>query len=370
MDSTKQNPQRYNDAIVGAPVLLFLGAGASFDLGKPLMGAFLDGVQGSLGGEVADLVSCIRRERGSDLEAVLEDLQELTRLSYVTSFATRTIDQQATAARISSQFMPGEERQFPVDDSPVFKPVDFNRLIVLAALMKLREAIIVQYATVDESRVHVLCEPLLSKVFAGTENKLLPIFTTNYEPAIEHFCEHDRQARMHLINGFDLRGSGSQTRVWRRSVFDSSQPAPSKRNVALFKMHGSADWNRDKMSNEIRLGLPIYLENDRFENTVIYLATRKVAFQEPYSTAYDYFQRCCEKAFLCITIGYSFRDYDALTRPGPCFYQLRRASEPQHAYGYAPLYPAYKCLQQEDREPSDSVTEFRRLPKHLNSLLF
>jgi len=49
---------------------------------------------------VADLVLCIRRARGSDLEAVLEDLQELARFSYFTS-TTETVDEHSTAARIS-----------------------------------------------------------------------------------------------------------------------------------------------------------------------------------------------------------------------------------------------------------------------------
>jgi hypothetical protein len=67
----------YNQQLVRAPVILFLRAGASADLGKPLMAEFLDRAQGSLQGAVSDLVACIRRDRGADLEVIFEDLQEL-----------------------------------------------------------------------------------------------------------------------------------------------------------------------------------------------------------------------------------------------------------------------------------------------------
>jgi hypothetical protein len=56
------------------------------------------------------------------------------------------------------------------------------------------------------------------------------------------------------------------------------------------------------------------IDSDLYQNVLIYPATRKVAVDEPYFTAYDYYQKCCERAKLCLTIGYSFRDYDALTR--------------------------------------------------------
>ena len=217
--------------------------------------------------------------------------------------------------RTSRPALPGGSGpRFPVDDSPIFKRVDFDQTTIRAALTRLRQAIIDEYSIVDQARVQALYGPFLSKLFAVLESKLLPIFTTNYDPAVEHFCEHSPDTKLTLINGFEFRRLGAQTRVWKRAVFDSCEPDSSRWNVALFKMHGSADWNREKISGEVRSGLPIYLENDRFENTVIYPATRKVAFEEPYSTAYDYFQRCCERAFLCVTIGYSFRDYDALTR--------------------------------------------------------
>jgi hypothetical protein len=56
------------------------------------------------------------------------------------------------------------------------------------------------------------------------------------------------------------------------------------------------------------------LDSDAYSNMLIYPATRKIATEDPFYTGYEYFERCCERAKLCIAIGYSFRDYDALTR--------------------------------------------------------
>jgi len=47
---------------------------------------------------------------------------------------------------------------------------------------------------------------------------------------------------------------------------------------------------------------------------MIYPATRKVAIEEPFFTAYDYLEQCLDKAQSCLVIGYSFRDYDTLMR--------------------------------------------------------
>lgn len=65
----------------------------------------------------------------------------------------------------------------------------------------------------------------------------------------------------------------------------------------------------------LKLPFPIYANQEReFENVVIYPATRKVALDDPFFTAYDYFQRTMDACGCCIVIGYSFRDYDALTK--------------------------------------------------------
>ena len=136
-------------------------------------------------------------------------------------------------------------------------------------------------------------------------------FTTNYDPAGEHFCEG--HSGFNLTTGFRPRNPGSVRSIWDRETFDSYEPQKGKRNVVLFKLHGSADWILAE-DGTIQLGSPVYMKQERYSNALIYPAMRKVGTRDPYFTAYDYFQRCCERAGLCVVVGYSFRDYNALTR--------------------------------------------------------
>jgi hypothetical protein len=47
---------------------------------------------------------------------------------------------------------------------------------------------------------------------------------------------------------------------------------------------------------------------------MIYPAQSKVASEEPFFTGYDFLQRCLSRAEFCLTVGYSFRDYDTVMR--------------------------------------------------------
>lgn len=51
-----------------------------------------------------------------------------------------------------------------------------------------------------------------------------------------------------------------------------------------------------------------------YESMMIYPAQSKVASEEPFFTGYDYLQRCLSRARFCLTVGYSFRDYDTVMR--------------------------------------------------------
>jgi len=90
--------------------------------------------------------------------------------------------------------------------------------------------------------------------------------------------------------------------------------AVREKRVVLFKLHGSTTWFKSR-NDFVKSDIPIYTSRDRsFENLLIYPAKKKVALNDPYFTGYVYFQRTLEHCKLCVVIGYSFRDYDALSR--------------------------------------------------------
>jgi hypothetical protein len=207
----------------------------------------------------------------------------------------------------------------PGEGPPSGSPADITKVfpisqdLVKRALLQVREGIIREYGNVPVDRLEGLYGPLFAKVFYAIKHNCLPIFTTNYDLAIERYCDIAPSPTLSLVRGFRQRPI-SRNLHWSRTVFDEYARPGEERSIVLFKLHGSADWVTEKGSGEISITPPVLHTDTRYENTVIYPATRKVAIEEPYSTAYDYFQRCSEHAKVCVTIGYSFRDYDMLTR--------------------------------------------------------
>jgi hypothetical protein len=88
----------------------------------------------------------------------------------------------------------------------------------------------------------------------------------------------------------------------------------AKRYLILFKLHGSVTWYDD--GGVIKyLGASIHRpSNERIKNVLIYPAKNKIALDDPFFTAYDYFQRCLDHSVSGVFIGYSFRDYDTVTK--------------------------------------------------------
>jgi hypothetical protein len=89
-----QPPHRhgYDRNITAAPVVVFLGAGASAALGKPMMAEFIESVIGRLRGSTQAVMRAIANHRGLHLEDILEDLQSMETLSYVREFHVGSLE--------------------------------------------------------------------------------------------------------------------------------------------------------------------------------------------------------------------------------------------------------------------------------------
>jgi hypothetical protein len=289
-----------NAAIVESPVLLFLGAGASVSLGKPVMKDFVARLAKNITSETeASLLQVLIQGRGYDLEKIMTDLETFISLDYVSSFSFN----------------------------------DFEATLDEAIRLRstIRHWIIKEYRNIDTENVLNVYQPLFDLVFGHVDARLhpLPVFTTNYDLAIESFCQkyYSQNGSYRLVDGLDE--DSPRELFWNPSeferfsldhtihdYFDTVQGRKTEeRNLILFKLHGSVDWMRVASTGKIVRSLPMYdvVDSDEYQNTIIYPAGNKVAYLEPYLTAYHYFSRCCEHAKLIIAIGYSFHDYDALT---------------------------------------------------------
>jgi SIR2-like protein len=286
-----------SSTILSSPILLLLGAGASAPLGKLLMDSFVT----KLTTEVREdnprrMLGFLSEFRGTDLEAIMGELETLIGMEYASSVeGTRQVKS------------PSGTNSFAFS---------LDRATATRLRWLIKHAVIRQYRNIETGQAVELYDPLLDRIFTRIDpaKQCLVIFTTNYDPAIEVFCQA-KFANYNLCDGF-AHNPADRHYYWHRSVFDNFQLDPSKRNIVLFKIHGPVDWLYVKSTNKIRRGQAMYdaVDSDAYSNVLIYPATRKIATNDPFYSGCEYYQRSCEAAKVCLAIGYSFRDYDALTR--------------------------------------------------------
>jgi hypothetical protein len=287
----------FNKLIAASPVLVFLGAGASAGIGKPTMAQFVEKLKATIkpnsGGNLLHLLAAAR---GADLEKIMGDLETFLNLPYLTAF----------------QCNPEFHYVATPDNGPITITKDEADLLRSA----IRHEIIREYRVLDGSAVCSVYEPLFDLIFnyVNPAEHCVPIFTTNYDLAIETLCEKTYH-KYALTEGLDV-DSFTKMAHWSRSEFDLYSLWEGHQNLVQFKLHGSVDWIREAKSGRIVRAPAMYdvMDSDEYQNVIIYPTGDKAANREPYFSAYEYFSRCCEQAELLIVIGYSFRDYEALNR--------------------------------------------------------
>lgn len=281
----------YSRDITHAPVTLFLGAGATRPLGKMLMGEFISYLHQDSRFYSDPLFTRIVH-KNADLEYLFEELEGWKEKPYM---QVRLPEPTGGAAlHLDPQY--------------------FARISADAAELEnaLRRKVFAAYRDIDPTKVVPLFNQLLDGIFDRLDSQKYPlvVFTTNYDPAIETYCRECR-ASYEIEDGFTEEVGRD---VWRRQKFDNFVFPGRKKHVVLFKLHGSVTWAK-KSGQVVKLPFGIYAgSQEDFENVLIYPARRKVALDDPFFSAYDYFQRTMDACGCCIVIGYSFRDYDALTK--------------------------------------------------------
>jgi len=204
------------------------------------------------------------------------------------------------------------------EESPEFSetPITVTQAETATLRSLIRHQIIREYRTIDRDAVRSTYEPLFDLIFqyVNPAQHCLPIFTTNYDLAIELFCETSL-GKYNLTEGLDMDPI-SKTASWSRGEFDRYSLWENHLNLVQFKLHGSVDWIRNEKSGRVVRAPAMYdaLDSDEFQNAIIYPTGDKAANREPYFSGYEYFSRCCEQATALLVIGYSFRDYKTLTR--------------------------------------------------------
>ena len=312
-----------NENIVNSKIILFSGAGASQPFGKWLMGEFLDHLIETIHSPsvppkgLHGLLETIIDYKGKDLENILKEINDLVekaeylgdvkKINYIHDLLDKEAEVRKRAAIMPS---PGSLPTF--FPSPYSK--NYSRLAEMCVELRsvIEKTIFDHYAVVDKEKVVKVYDPVINILLKGKGDvNTLPIFTTNYDICFEEYC---KDKGLSLIDGFPLSPNVGRDYIWEDSNFDKFAPDKNKTQLILFKLHGSVTWYEERGVIKY-LGASLHLNGKgSMKNAIIYPAKNKIALGDPFFTAYDYFQRCLDRASVAIFIGYSFRDYDTVTK--------------------------------------------------------
>ncbi|HEX78095.1 MAG TPA: hypothetical protein G4O03_06775 [Dehalococcoidia bacterium] len=268
-----------NEAIYKQPLVLFLGAGASSPLGKKTTVQFYEWLLWSRPEIDFNLLMSIANSvqpseevgKKPDVEAILDHLEKVIE-----------------GAEILTKL--GHHIKFSL-----YKQEDYTKL-----RDQIKDLVVEHYSEIDVPSAFGLYSPLLDLA----RERPLPIFTTNYDLAIEK-----ASIELQLIDGFSKPLVGPIPQ-WSPLAYNNYKPAQA--GVIFFKLHGSVDWLRTPTGAIQRVegqrrdpgGMPtIIAYPSRFKREI---------HEEPFRTNYDYLIACLLHARVCAVIGSSFRDQEVV----------------------------------------------------------
>lgn len=318
----------FSEQIEKAPLIFFLGAGASVPLGKPTALGFWEQLkENPIEPPEAQqvLLGLEANVRARDKDAVIDIeliLDELVRWEdSAAEFATNPVSQ--TLQSLKENLSENQAR---------------------VAHQALLARVVDVYADVNEYDAYALWGPVLEWAWS-TGIRTLPIFTLNYDTVIEQavlFADdairadqfnseygggdakyHADPGYLALRDGFDLRHREFAT--WDNWNLHGYDEDPDTLTVALFKLHGSTTWTfMDLHVEEIEVGGRVFRQlsgpvgllapglgrDPRGRTTAIHYPylTKDVAAHDIFNVPFAYFGSCLRNSKLCVAIGCSFRD--------------------------------------------------------------
>lgn len=131
----------------------------------------------------------------------------------------------------------------------------------------------------------------------------LRIFSLNYDMCVERACGLGNVCRGFRPIKMD---DGCIRKVWKDGQMDDE--AADQLPIILYKLHGSIDWRREKMSRML------YCEDspdpcsDIDDYQLIFGTTYKLSYQDPFLYQISELRKFSGRARLIIAIGYGFND--------------------------------------------------------------
>jgi len=294
-----------------ASTILFLGAGASAPLGFPVTKQ----VMAEIGLEPANptkLKEVTKHDKllteiygqlpadKRDLEGILDYLRIVTNEhnSYQLNILTSTMQTQSppdSQASIKDVITKYQEETRELEDD--IKEYMFNLYVFQPE----------KHGDKLEKIYRPLIELLLVDCIFGAESEELPIFTTNYDLAIENLVDRRFMSNFDFVDGFEAVGRYGEY-IFSPSEYEKPR---SKTTIKLFKLHGSLNWWNRKFDNRIVPWSDItHVHNPNYDDrpVVIYPAGYGPYPRDEFHVLHEYLETYLANAKHCIVIGYTFRD--------------------------------------------------------------
>lgn len=272
-------------ALLRSEILVLTGAGASVPLGMPAMDGFYRRLRPDLR-EWAEVIFNSFEEQNNDLEFLLGRIAYYEHLREDSQRDEHLNKNIVSTSALGVLVAKGKEVRENIFDTIVNS---YGRLSPEA-----------------KEKAAELYRDLYYKLLPedGTQPRVLPIFTTNYDLTFEGI--RDLSKHFKLCNG--MSGAGEYG-VWERNSYREQEDY----NFAIFRLHGCSHWVRDKGSRDGELAFqarPDRRDLANKEPVILYPLPDKDSRleEEPFRTAYHHFELCLEAAKAIVIIGYSGRD--------------------------------------------------------------
>jgi hypothetical protein len=304
---------KYQNLIAQSKIVLLLGAGASQPLGIPTMKEFWPKIKWRAEHMMWDARDALRRieevyainsiEKSPDLEQLLALLDKYGQY-YNIMFNDPILGLKSNEAFKYWGPVYNEAKKEIRTKKYLEDYVRYARWYsggVRSLYDALYQSMVALYwQELEPSSVISLYDPLINLLSSETKLPFISIFTTNYDNAIEKYCEY---TQTDLECGFVTLGARNK---WNRYSFSQYDPPKDKFGIVLFKLHGSLSWHKER-GQIIDYARPIDYKPG--SSAVIYpTETKEYPYEEPFKTAYRYFEDCLRNVRIAVVIGYSFRD--------------------------------------------------------------
>jgi hypothetical protein len=282
-------------------VALFLGAGASVAFAKLTTGTLKNNLKEKFGNtDVKADLNFIRK---------LIECQQLTDFEYVLQAAK---DIESFLNTDGGRFFNYLGRQPSLlFNKNQHQQIQFNLYTQnwKEDVVKKLEQVVFQYYSWDHNQDGIL-QTVYDSIFATLKqhSKKITIFTTNYDKAIERYCNI---ADYRLVDGFRRNRDDY---VWKEGEFyypTLTSESEVQKYVYLYKLHGSLNWKKHAKAAIIRSTEEGKSSDPNIKDNLLIYPTLlpKSGSGEPFGTILNEFKkRMVADIDVCVIIGFSFRN--------------------------------------------------------------